>query len=109
MPNPDKASHPAYEAFAADVQARHPSVVPGALFGMPSLTLGGKAFAGAYAGGVVFKLPPSEREQAATLPDSTTFDPSGRGRPMKEWVVVAVGQQAHWDGLADAAVRYVGG
>ena len=43
-----------------------------------------KAFAGSYAGGTTFKLPPGTREQALALPGARSFDPSGKGRPMKE-------------------------
>jgi hypothetical protein len=35
------------------------------------------------------------------------FDPSGRGRPMKEWVVVPPAHRQRWDDLADAAPAFV--
>ena len=107
MPSIDKVSTPAYEAFAADILAHRAEVTAGKLFGMPCLKAGGKAFAGSYAGGVAFKLPAGAREQAAGLAGSAAFDPSGRGRPMKEWVVVAAEQEDAWDDLADAAIAFV--
>ena len=67
-----------------------------------------KAFAGSYAGGTTFKLPPGTREQALALPGARSFDPSGKGRrPMKEWVVVPAEHQAAWDEFADAALAFV--
>jgi hypothetical protein len=107
MPAADKASTPAYEAFAADLLARAPGVSPGSLFGMPCLKVAGKAFAGSYAGGTTFKLPPSIRAQAMALPGAGPFDPSGKGRPMKEWVVVPAQHQSAWDEFADAALAFV--
>ena len=50
VPAAEKASSPVFEAFAADVLTRYPQVSRGSLFGMPCLTIGGKAFAGSYAG-----------------------------------------------------------
>jgi len=101
-----KGSTPAYEALADSVIARNGDVARSTMFGMPCLTVGGKACLGAYAEGVVFKLPSSHRDLALGLAGAALFDPSGT-RPMREWVVVPPAHGQSWDELADAAVDYV--
>ncbi len=55
---------------------------------------------------MVFKLPDAaERERALTLEGAQLFDPSGRGRPMKEWVQVPAAHAGEWPGLAELAVK----
>ena len=106
MANDQKVPSAEYQAFAADTLARLAEVAEGSLFGMRCLSVAGKAFAGGFAGGVAFKLPPREREQALALAGVVLFDPSSNGRPMKEWVVVPKAHQARWDALAEAALAY---
>lgn len=45
--------------------------------------------------------------EALSLPGAQLFDPSGRSRPMKEWVQVPAAHVARWQTLAQAALRYV--
>src|SRR5438093_3592673 len=73
------------------------------MFGMPTLKVGGKAFAGAREGGLVFKLPANEVEATLKLKGTERFDP-GMGRPMREWVVVPSSQSRHWRPLAERAL-----
>ena len=44
------------------------------------------------------------RDAAAAL----LWDPSGKGRPMKEWVQVPFAHAASWTGMAAHALAYVG-
>lgn len=97
-----------YDAVAAELCATAP-VIAGQMFGMPSLKCEGKAFAGYYQGTMVFKLGLPEHDAALALADAHLFDPSGRDRPMKEWVVVPAAHAARWPELARAALRYAGG
>ena len=78
------------------------------MFGMPSLKIGGKAFAGLYNDSMVFKLGEPTRAEALALPGAHLFDPMG-GRPMKEWVVLPAEQSPEWLRFAREALRYVGG
>ncbi len=57
---------------------------------MPRLKSRRKAVLGSFDGGVVFKLgsAPEVHAEALALAGSVLFDPSGKGRPMKDWVVV---------------------
>ena len=77
------------------------------MFGMPTLKVGGKAFAGVPdGGGMVFKLPPDAVQDTLQIRGAVLFDP-GMGRPMKEWVVVPDAHAKRWPGLAATALAHV--
>ena len=95
-----------YEAIASELTAVG-AATAGQMFGMPTLKTRGKAFAGLYQGAMVFKLDVEARERALGLAGAHRFDPSGRGRPMKEWVVVPAEHAGEWSGLADNALEFV--
>ncbi len=103
MPNESQAR------FATVVAAltRSSDVVSGKMFGMPTLTIHGKAFAGLFKDAMVFKLRGPDHARALALPGTRLFDPSGRGRPMKEWVEVPPKHAARWTRLARQALAYV--
>jgi hypothetical protein len=77
------------------------------MFGMPALKVGTKAFAGFHHGSMVFKLRGDAHAEALSLPGSRLFDPSGRGRPMREWVEVPAEHAAQWPDFAEQALQYV--
>ena len=104
MKKTKKQTSEAFENFVDTFDAE--DVVRGSLFGMPCLKRGKKAFAGSYDGGLVVRLTPEQAEQAAALPGATSFDPSGKGRPMKGWVVLPPAQSDAW--LEWAAAAYDG-
>lgn len=81
-------------------------VTEGNLFGKPCLKLRGKAFVCLFKGALVFKLSGGEFDRAMALPGAVLFDPSGKGRPMREWVQVPSEGAREWRGLARAAVAY---
>ena len=95
-----------YNAVAEELVATSPAVA-GKMFGMPCLKNNGKAFAGFYQDAMVFKLSGSRHAEALALPGARLFDPTGRGRPMREWVEVPVEHASRWPELARAALRYV--
>jgi hypothetical protein len=77
------------------------------MFGMPTIKVGGKAFAGVPGrGGMVFKLSPDEVRVTLKLKGTDLFDP-GMGRPMREWVVVPASQSRRWRALAKVSLDYV--
>ena len=64
---------------------------------MRALKRGTVTFAGGFAGGLVVKLEPSQAERAIREDGASSFDPSGRGRPMKAWVVLPAWARESWD------------
>lgn len=91
-----------FEAICAELGAES-----GTMFGMKTLKAGGKAFAGVFGAALVFKLGGESHATALALAGATLFDPSGMGRPMKEWVVVPATHAAKWPALAEMAKAYV--
>ncbi len=77
------------------------------MFGKPALKINGKAFAAFFRECMVFKLTGKDHEEAMKLKGSQLFDPSGKKRPMKEWVQVTYAHNAKWPELAKAALAYV--
>ncbi len=94
-------------AEIADQLAKQPGVVRAKLFGMPSVKVNGNAFMGFSNGEMVFKLSGGSHKQALAISGAKLFDPSGRNRPMKEWVSVPASASDQWTDLADAALAYV--
>jgi hypothetical protein len=96
-----------FEALCDDLLARNAGLERTKMMGMPSLKLNGKLVAGFTAAedAMVFKLADADaRGHALTLDGAHLFDPGGRGRPMKVWVVVPPAHAARWLALADAAL-----
>ncbi|MDP9325498.1 MAG: TfoX/Sxy family protein [Candidatus Dormibacteraeota bacterium] len=78
----------------------------GKMFGMPSVFIGTKAFAGYREGAMVFKLDGDAHAAALGLPGAHLFEPM-EGRPMKEWVVVPAEHSADWARIGKQALEYV--
>ena len=79
------------------------------LFGKPCFKIKGKAFICFFQNEMVFKLSGNSHQQAINLNDAKLFDPSGKQRPMKEWVQVPAVHSEKWVFFAEAAKQYVGG
>ncbi|MGA8987583.1 hypothetical protein [Aeromicrobium sp.] len=80
--------------------------LPGALFGSRSLTYEGRAFASFRRERMAVKLDAdtAPHSEALALPGAEPFDPSGKGRPLKDWVMVPAGQSDSWRRLAAAGL-----
>lgn len=76
------------------------------MFGKPCFKIHGKAFICFFADCMVFKLSGSPHKAALQLEAAMLFDPSGKGRPMKEWVQLPFRHEALWSGFAQAAYDY---
>ena len=88
-----------FEELCGDLLARHGGLERTKMMGMLSL----KLVAGftAAEGAMVFELPDADAHgRALSLDGAHLFDPGGRGRPMKEWVVVPPAHAAGWPELA---------
>ena len=77
------------------------------MFGKPCFKVNGKAFCSLFDDEMVFKLKGEPHEEALGLKGARQFDPSGKKRPMKEWVQVPYTSKAKWPELAKAAMKYV--
>ena len=91
-------------AFSRDRRVQPPSLTRGA-FGSNGLRVDGRIFAMLARGAFVVKLP---RPRAAELIESGRGEPfdAGKGRAMKEWVVVRAAPDT-WIDLAREARRFV--
>ncbi len=95
-----------YNAIAEELAATSATTI-GQMFGMPCLKKNGKAYAGFFQDAMVFKLGGPRHAEALALAGAHLFDPSGRGRPMKEWVVVPFEHASTWSELAQDAFRSI--
>jgi hypothetical protein len=92
----------------ANLMALQPGVSRAKMFGMPSIMVNGKAFAGQSGDSMIFKLTGEAHQAALAIAGAKLFEPMA-GRPMKEWVSVPAEQSPHWLELAGAALQYVRG
>ena len=100
-----------YDELVDDLCARNDDVEPSQMMGMPCVKRGGKMVIGfsKSAGAMVFKLPdPAAHARALALDGAQLFDPSGQGRPFKEWVVVPEAHAGEWEGFAQHALKPAG-
>lgn len=79
------------------------------MFGKACFKIGGKAFVCFFQNEMVFKLTGNAHKEALGLEGSKLFDPSGKKRPMKEWVQVPYVHNAKWKKYAKSAMEYVSG
>jgi hypothetical protein len=96
-----------YDEICDDLAARNPEVVLTQMMGMPSVKADGKLVCGWIRSeeAMVFKLPDAElHAEALAFDGAHLFDPSGQGRPFKEWVVVPNAHAAEWPRLAERAL-----
>lgn len=82
-------------------------VTSGQMFGKPCLKIQGKAFVSQHKSTIAFKLAGSHHQKAIGLKGATLWDPSGKGRPMKEWVALPASEAKQFKALAKAALAYV--
>lgn len=82
-------------------------VSAGQMFGKACLKIGGKAFVAQHKDTVVFKLSGTDHAKAIGNVGAVLWDPSGKGRPMKEWVALTIEYRAQFKTLTTAAMVYV--
>lgn len=82
-------------------------VTSGQMFGKPCLKIQGKAFVSQHKSTVVFKLAGSYHQKAIGFKGATLWDPSGKGRHMKEWVALPASEAKQFKTFAMAALAYV--
>ena len=94
-----------YEDLADFLAFRHDFVQLSQMMGMPCVKARGKMIAGFTRGSMVFKLAdPNRHAEALALDGAHLFDPSGKGRPFKQWVVVPAAHADRWEAFAEHAL-----
>ena len=79
----------------------------GQMFGKACMKVHGKAFVSQHQDWVVFKLSGEHHRLALEVDGAVLWDPSGKGRPMKEWVALPALAHPHFAVLARASYDYV--
>lgn len=98
-----KTPQSAFEICGENIQGTEKSQ----MFGKPCFKISGKAFVCFFQDCMVFKLTGDTHIGAMALQGAILFDPSGKGRAMKEWVQVPFEHAAKWPALAESALNYV--
>lgn len=100
-----------YDEVVDDLCARHDDVEQSQMMGMPCVKARGKLIGGFLKseGAMVFKLPdPDAHARALALDGAHLFDPSGKGQPFKEWVVVPEAHADQWEAFSQEALKPAG-
>ena len=82
-------------------------VIPSQMFGKQCLKVKGKAFLALHQKSLVFKLTGDAHKKALSQKGAVLWDPSGKGRPMKEWVAIPAENLSNSNVLANHALGYV--
>ena len=77
------------------------------MFGKPCFKINKKAFICFFEESCVFKLTGSNHSEALHMEGAIHFDPSGKNRPMKEWIQLPYTCHNHWEKFAASAFEYV--
>jgi hypothetical protein len=105
--NPEERYASLVARFAGETGVTHDADGKRA-FGAGALKTGGKIFAMLVGGALVVKLPKARVDALVEAGKGTRFD-AGKGRPMKEWVVLDDSHSdAQWLELAREARVFVG-
>lgn len=85
-----------------------PNAALGQLFGKPSVKLGKVHFICGYQGCLVVKIGKEAIENSRSKYEhAQLFDPSGKGRPMKDWLQLPQEYEEDWLELAREAYNFV--
>jgi hypothetical protein len=103
----DASAESRYAQLVAELVGRPGVTQGGKGFGASALKVHGRIFAMLSSGSqFVVKLP---RERVAALIDSgqgAAYD-AGKGRPMREWLVVPANSSLEWRAIAEDALAFV--
>jgi len=95
------------EKYFIEVGNKIKGAVKSQMFGKPCYKIGKKAFVCFFKNCMVFKLSGEYHQEALSFDGSELFDPSGKNRPMKEWVQVPFDYKEKWKIFAEKSAEYV--
>ena len=97
----DRPGRDLYDDIVDAITSWHPHCRASKVFGMPCVKRAGRVVFGFSRTGMVFKLTdPVCHARALAVPGAHLFDPSGRGEPFRQWVVVPPERSDEWEALA---------
>ncbi len=96
------------EIYFVSVGEKIENGIKSQMFGKPCFKINKKAFTCFFKNAMVFKLNGEFHQEALSLEGSELFDPSGKNRPMKEWVQVSFDYKEKWKMFAEKSAEYVG-
>lgn len=96
-----------FEKIVSYLETHHGGI-SGQMFGKKCIKINNKAGVALFKDFLVFKLPKEIHSEAIALTGSELWDPSGKGRPMKEWVQITLEHKQKFEALAEASANYVG-
>ena len=104
-----RAPEPA-EALAAFAAVLDEVAVAGAVqravwFGAPAAKVDGKIFVALWHGALIARIGAEEVDHRVIAGDGVRFDPSGKGKAMKDWLE-SNAEHAEWTELALAAIAF---
>jgi TfoX/Sxy family transcriptional regulator of competence genes len=88
MATGNSAEQPPAYRDVVDALCADPEVTEAKMMGMASLRAGRSMFGGMFDGRLVVKLGRARVDPLIASGRAEPFDPSGRGRPMKDWAQV---------------------
>lgn len=95
------------EALYSSIGKEIPEAEQSQMFGKPCFKINGKAFVCFFQNEMVFKLNGDFHREALSLEGAHLFDPSGKGRAMKEWVQLPYHHNDKWRYFTLHALQYV--
>ena len=102
--NPPRAL---FDQIAHDLAVNKDGVTTGQLFGIACIKTHGKVLAAFFQGDIALKLDGDDHRAALALEGARLWDPSGKHRPMQEWVQIPFACAQAWPELAAQALKYV--
>ncbi len=96
-----------FEKIIEHIASTHAGVA-GQMFGKRCIKINSKAGIALFNECLVFKLPKEAHAEAMDLTGSILWDPSGKGRAMKEWVQITLDHKKRFKEFAKASADYVG-
>lgn len=106
---PISPSFKLFDAIAQEFAAPEAGIKKSNAFGAPCLKVRGKMFACWWGEGMVFKLDAETFADGLKLKGAHIFNPAGKGKGMKQWLVLPYAQRAKWRAYTQAALDYVAG